>query len=173
MARSSQRPFPKSYWVEPGRLLAGEYPASYDAEASRLKLRALLDCGIDTLVDLTEPGELEPYEEILSEISPIQPLAVRQNFPILDFSVPTREEMRRILDALDEMLAAGKTVYVHCFGGSGRTGTVIGCWLVRRGLSGDQALQRIRELRKVIPEEMRRPSPETLEQAEMVRTWRE
>lgn len=33
-------------------------------------------------------------------------------------------------------LAAGQTVYVHCYGGIGRTGTVVGCWLVRHGLSG-------------------------------------
>jgi protein-tyrosine phosphatase len=37
------------------------------------------------------------------------------------------ELMTTILDAIDESMTAGKPVYVHCWGGMGRTGTVIGC----------------------------------------------
>ena len=31
-------------------------------------------------------------------------------------------------------------MYLHCWGGVGRTGTVVGCWLVRHGRTGDEAL---------------------------------
>ena len=53
--------------------------------------------------------------------------------------------MSDILDAIDAALRDGKTVYVHCWGGVGRTGTVIGCWLVRHGKTGDEALSQIAE----------------------------
>ena len=45
-----------AYWVEPGLLMAGEYPGAKDELEARLKLRWLLQQGIDVWVDLTEPG---------------------------------------------------------------------------------------------------------------------
>lgn len=39
-------PFPRSYWVVPGLLLAGEYPGSKDRQEATQKIRGLLKCGI-------------------------------------------------------------------------------------------------------------------------------
>jgi hypothetical protein len=61
------RPLPNSYWVLPGRFLAGEYPAAYTAALTRRRLGALLEAGLDTFVDLTSEGELEPYRPTLLE----------------------------------------------------------------------------------------------------------
>jgi protein-tyrosine phosphatase len=61
--------------------------------------------------------------------------------------------------------------YVHCWGGIGRTGTVVGCWLVaREGLTTDAALQRIAELRKDTPDRGL-GSPETKLQRRFVLQW--
>ena len=62
--------------------------------------------------------------------------------------VPTIPHMTRILDEVDGALADGGSVYVHCWGGIGRTGTVVGCWLVRHGLDDGDAVARIAELRR-------------------------
>jgi protein-tyrosine phosphatase len=75
-----------------------------------------------------------------------------------------------ILDDIDEARETGATVYVHCWGGVGRTGTVIGCWLVRHGLDGGDAIERIAELRREIPGA--RPSPETPGQIALVKNWK-
>ena len=91
--------------------------------------------------------------------------------PIRDFSVPTEEELRRILDTIDLALDRGEVVYVHCFGGRGRTGTVVGCHLVRHGLAPEEALARVAELRAGLPDASS-PSPETAAQLELVRRWR-
>ena len=46
-------PIPESYWVEPGRFLAGEYPsAAYEGRA-RERLDKFLESGINTFYDLT------------------------------------------------------------------------------------------------------------------------
>ena len=58
--------------------------------------------------------------------------------------------MRAILDLIESAIDAGAPVYVHCWGGIGRTGTVVCCWLVERGLSGEQALVEIALLREGI-----------------------
>ena len=52
-----ERPIANSYWVIPGKLLAGEYPSSLYDGLARQMIRVLLDCGIDYFLDLTEEGE--------------------------------------------------------------------------------------------------------------------
>jgi hypothetical protein len=63
--------------------------------------------------------------------------------PLRDFTAPPREEMRMILDLIDSELTDGGAVYLHCYGGIGRTGTVVGCWLVRHGTPPEDAIEAI------------------------------
>lgn len=160
------RPLPDSYWVIPGRFAAGEYPGDRHEGEARRKLEEFLAVGVREFVDLTEEGEygLAPYAPLLPAV------ARHQRFPIPDMDVPTPAQMTAILDFIDAALATGRGVYVHCFGGVGRTGTVVGCWLVRRGLSAEQALARIAAWREGTPDGDRR-SPETLEQRRFVQGW--
>lgn len=166
-------PFPASYWVDPGRFLAGEYPATrYFDEKTRTRLGNLLDCGVTCIFDLTEEGELPSYQKILQEQAGWRGVEVTtQRFPIQNFGLPTRQQMKEILNALDAALERGQGVYVHCWGGIGRTGTVVGCWLVRHGLSGKAALKRIEKLRIEVPGGY--TSPETDAQMEFVEYWKE
>ena len=87
-----------------------------------------------------------------------------------DYTAPPRKEMREILDLIDAELAAGGVVYVHCYGGIGRTGTVVGCYLVRHGTPPDQALATIGRLRAETPT-ADWPSPESEEQCALVESW--
>ena len=60
--------------------------------------------------------------------------------------------MRSILDAIDAAVSQGRRVYVHCRAGIGRTGTVVGCYLVRHGMSGPQAIAQISLWRAATPD---------------------
>lgn len=155
-----------TYWLEPERVLAGEYPGDPYRESAEVKLAWLARRGVRLYVDLTEEGEagLRPYAGLLDG-------ARHRRFPIQDVSVPTVGEMVEILDAIDSCRAAREPVYVHCWGGVGRTGTVAGCHLVRHGLDGEAALTRLAELRAGCRKAYRR-SPETEEQEDFVRRWR-
>ena len=42
-----------AWWVEPGRLLAGEDPGAFTPAKGSEKLRLLVDAGVDSIVDLT------------------------------------------------------------------------------------------------------------------------
>lgn len=75
-----------------------------------------------------------------------------------------------ILRTIRDEIAAGRPVYVHCWGGIGRTGTVAGCWLVEDGLTGPEAIARIAELRWHTPDRSR-SSPETGEQCDYICRW--
>lgn len=139
-----------SYWVEPGRLLAGRYPR-WSGEVA-----ALGAAGVTLVVDLTEPGERPPYA--------LSPSARHVRVGIADFSAASVTTMRHVLDLIREELDARGVVYVHCLGGCGRTGSVVGCFLVERGLGGDEALSRVEEL-------CGWPCPETEAQRALVRSW--
>jgi protein-tyrosine phosphatase len=91
---------------------------------------------------------------------------------IPDNDIPSPTFMRTILDAIDQANAAGRVVYVHCWAGKGRTGTVVGCWLARHGLAvGDDALWRLNELvgHRVTSFG---GQPQTQSQRYFVRTWK-
>jgi len=153
-------PIRESYWVEPGRFLAGEYPsAAYEAR-SRERLGVLLESGINTFYDLTLLNELPLYLPILREEASERGIKIQHiRFPVLDHNIPPRGLMTAILDSIDSALARGRNVYIHCWGGIGRTGTVVGCYLVRRGLTGEQALEKLAEWWKYVPKSAYFPHP--------------
>lgn len=171
-------PFPRSYWVLPGRLLAGPYPGDLRPQQAATRLAALVACGIRRVINLMEEDEVNAQGlPFVPYIEPMRRLAAGDRVewsrhPIRDGSIPTRPAMRRILDEIDASLQAGRPVYVHCWGGKGRTGTVVGCYLLRHHLSTrEEVLDRIVDLRRaILPYQ---PSPETAEQCDFVCAWHE
>jgi len=161
-------PLPNTYWPDPGRLLAGEYPGSLDPEQATDKLRTLQQAGVTAFIDLTSPADkLIPYAEQLSTAS-------HHPFPIRDGSIPThRDHTLAILDAIDHHIDQGGMAYVHCWGGIGRTGVIVGCWLVRQGLDGEQALARLRAIWRQCVKSATRNTPETAEQARYILGWQD
>ena len=171
-------PTSSSYWVVDGLLLAGVYPGDLDPKMHKQKICALLDAGIRLFVDLMEPDETNwagkpfvPYDALARQLCPDVQC---DRFAIRDVSIPPSEQMTLILNAIDESLAGGRPVYVHCLGGIGRTGTVIGCWLLRHGLAThENVLQVLKRLRLTDRERGGRVSPETSEQRAFVLGWME
>ena len=173
MTDSKKRPIPESYWVEPGRLLAGEYPGQFDSELTRKRIDALIESGFNTFIDLTKPNETIAYVQILLEEAKLYDMEVKHlRFPIGDFGLPAPKLMNSILNTIDESLQAGKKIYLHCWGGIGRTGTTVGCYLVRRGKTGEEALRQLSEWWQTVPKShIHGHSPETREQVEFIRNW--
>jgi len=190
MELAGGRPGPtqRSYWVIDGRLAAGAYPGKAGRgplERVPEVLQQLLDAGVDTFVNLTQDDpERHPFGSDLHLTSYREAVAGRAEVlahPIPDVDIPDGgpAEMAGILDAIDNALAAGRTAYVHCWGGVGRTGTVVGCWLIRHGYATiDDVLEVISDLR--LGDAGRGPnaglgeakmSPETPEQVDFVLGW--
>lgn len=161
------RPHANCYWVNE-YLMAGEYPIERDPEVALRKLNGILKAGISEFLDLTDPLDgLNPYHQL----SACQPFGHRQ-MTIRDMDVPTPESMRQILDHLKARLDLGQKVYVHCWGGIGRTGTVVGCHLVEQGMTAPQALDHIARRWQTMEKIVRFPrSPQTDAQVEFVRSW--
>ena len=105
---TAPRPNLNTFWVIPGKFLAGEYPGDKELVKAREKINRFLEVGVRHFVDLTELGELVPYEAILSEESRAASItATYQRFPIRDVGVPRDaahlgEILLTILEAITE-----------------------------------------------------------------------
>jgi hypothetical protein len=172
----SEKPIPESYWVVPGSFLAGGYPIfSIDESINRLFLSDFLQAGFNTFFDLTRPEELPPYLPVLQEEASRFGITINyQRIIIQDKGLPTHGQMIALLDAIDAALAAERKIYLHCWGGIGRTGTTVGCWLVRHGLTGKQALNRLNELYQTAEQSQFYPrAPETSAQVKFILDWKD
>ncbi len=170
------KPIPESYWVVPGRFLAGAYPGLryLELDASQ-RLTDFLNAGFDTFIDLTNENERPPYFSMLREAAGGDGREVRhRRFSFPDFHVPPRETMAATLDAIDTAIAEERKVYLHCVGGIGRTGTTVGCYLVRHGMKPAEALRHLGELYQSAAQSLIYPhSPESEEQIKFIMNWQE
>ncbi len=168
------RPHANCYWVIAGRLLAGEHPGAMVASEGIARVDALLDVGVRQFIDLTAEHEGPgPYVPILFERAAARGVGVaHRRFAIADFGVPSPELMRATLDAIYTAIDAGETPYVHCWGGVGRTGTVVGCLLREQGFDAAAALAVIERKWRSMAKRTRHPkSPETAEQVAFIERW--
>ena len=175
-------PIDNSY-VLPNELgFAGQYPGDLAEDAARNKIGKILDAGVTLFIDLTEEGEsagegkpMLSYLALLKEEADRRNLVVEyQRHAVRDQHAPNDKlVMRGILDALDAAERSGKRVYIHCWGGKGRTGTAVACHLVRRGHTADAALCMVQELARSMPKAKYARIPENDDQCRFVRQWKQ
>jgi len=159
-------------------VLAGTYPGHQDAAEARARIHGLMHLGIRTFVNLMEEDETnlngEPFRPYAPDVGReaqklgLNPTPACLRFPIRDVSVPTRGQLSEILQAIDSSLEGGEPVYVHCWGGRGRTGVVAGSLLIRHGhATPEDFVEKIGRLRR--NDLGGDHSPETEEQVALVR----
>jgi hypothetical protein len=172
-------PFTRSYWVIPGRFLAGCYPGGQTAASAAVKTKGLIDAGVTDIVSLMEAGETNhaglPFEDYMPSANATATAMGRKvqwcRHPIVDGGITTVTAMKAILNDIDSALQRSGIVYVHCWGGRGRTGTVVCCWLIRHGQAApDDAVGKMHTL---IGDKIQDflPSPENDEQRLFIEQW--
>ena len=68
--------------------------------------------------------------------------------PTVDFTPPKLSDVQQAVEFMDQNIAAGKKIYVHCKAGRARSGTVVVCWLIKNhGLTPEQAQRWLLEKR--------------------------
>lgn len=160
-------------------IFGGVFPGGRADEEAEWKLHALLAAGITTFIDLTEPGErpaggtaLRPYEDLMTRIARGTSAAPeRVSIPIRDANVGTDDQVTYAIDSIDRAVHDGGRVYVHCWGGKGRTGLVLGCYLARSvGPDAVAVMNRIRTPQVRHPNDQVQV-PETSAQRAMIESW--
>ena len=161
------RPLHQCYYVG-GTLFAGEYPGGKYVELAESKLKRMHHFGVRHFVDLTEEGELRPYRQLL----PNDTTYLR--FPIRDVDVPKSiEAVHQLIDKMENLMKQDGFTYIHCWGGVGRTGTIVACYEARQMEEPtlEKALTAMRSRFSNMPKASHRKSPETQEQIDFVRQF--
>lgn len=124
------------HWLVPGKLAGCPMPGVVFAADHDLAL--LRGMGVTVLVNLTE----SPMAEAV-----LAPHGLRSyHLGIPDRGAPPLLWAKLLLAKIEVMLREGEVVAVHCLAGLGRTGMVLAAWLVREGLTADEALRRLRTI---------------------------
>lgn len=174
LGRAHAMPFANCYLVAE-RLFAGPSFLAGSHTDTQERLTSLATAGVTCIISVVEASQLAATRQAL-ELFASRRLAegqLQQNFfHVPDGEAPSKNQMGIILDVIDAGYLEGRVIYLHCWGGRGRTGAVAGCWMRRHGIArGAQALDEIAELRfacGVFSE-----SPETESQRRLVRQWEE
>ena len=164
------KPIRNSYKVMEG-VYAGEYPREFNEKKSIEKIKQLERFGITHFIDLTEEGELRPYAQMLgSRMKHIR-------FPIPDVSAPASiESVKKLTERIENILNEDNRnkVYIHCWGGVGRTGTIVGCLLAKQyDYDYDETMKALRRAFSDCPKSDRRYTPETQEQCDFIAKFSE
>ena len=176
----SPTPCTRTYWVLDNVFLAGAYPGHSDPMEHHQQIKSLFDAGMRTFINLQEENEANNsgvpfvrYDNELRRLADEQDeLIAHLRFPIPDGGTTSKNRMRCILDAIDLSLASDRPVYVHCFGGMGRTGTTVCCWLRRHGLaSAENVLGLLTQLRQADVQRASWKAPENASQETFVLSW--
>lgn len=164
-------PFETAYWVIEGKLMAGPHPGGIFETAPENIAQLFYNCNIRHFVDLTEKGEYDPY---IPSWGKVHAFTYKQ-FPIKDFAIPTPQFAKSILDYIDARIDEGRgAVYVHCYAGLGRTGTIVGIYLARHGIAeGEGVAEKIKELRDSARISAHfYDSPQSRAQFKMIKEWK-
>ncbi len=161
------RPLYQSYEVSVagGAVYAGEYPGDKNEVVAREKIAHMYHFGIRHFIDLTEEGELCPYNHLLPSDT------TYTRFPIIDCGVPKSiESVRRLLLRIEELKKMDGCMYLHCWGGVGRTGTIVACYLFQNVEEPDlnKTLEVLRSRFSEMPKSAYRETPETKVQIDFV-----
>ena len=160
------RPLHQSYEVwGNGIIYAGEYPGDKNGELVKHKIERMHHFGIRHFIDLTEDGELRPYNHLLPSDT------TYTRFPIVDCGVPKSvESVQRLLLRIEELKKMDGYVYVHCWGGVGRTGTIVACYLSQNWKEVDMnhTLEVLRRNFSEMPKSAYRKTPETKDQIDFI-----
>lgn len=175
------RPLYQSYYLGTRNIFAGEYPGDKNGEKAQGKTDQMVHFGVRHFIDLTEEGELRPYSHLLPKD------CTYTRFPIRDVNVPDSvDSVARLIGHIQELSKRDDGyVYIHCWGGVGRTGTIVGCYLAEdlkkssykysQSIKNDEltesVMRKLRNSFSQMPKSSHRVTPETKEQEEFIKKY--
>jgi atypical dual specificity phosphatase len=128
-------------WIEQDALAANSTPVS------ARDIQWLHQQGIRAIVTLTEDA-LTSYSDVDSQL--FEDLQITYlHVPVFDFQAPQLQQVEQIQSFIDQMREQTKPVFIHCYAGVGRTGTILHGYYLLKGLSLEAAKEKVLTTRKL------------------------
>ena len=175
-------PTEESNWVILNNLMVGAYPSSNDDELNDVILSDILSCGVTTFVCLQQEYDHTATEEAWRSGARLRPyiydamkLSARPSdleflhVPIQDCGTTNDGVVLDLATDLCWRLIHGQVIYLHCWGGHGRSGTVAAVMLgLLYGVDKNEALDRTQMYHDLRTCPLNVRSPQTPAQREQV-----
>jgi atypical dual specificity phosphatase len=120
-------------WIEKPLLAAMARPEALE------DLNWLRKQGIELLISLTEDPPRRDW------VNNAGLLLIHE--PMIDMSAPDQDQLERCVSAMLKAHERKMGVAIHCAAGLGRTGVVLACFFIDKGLNATNAIARVRRLR--------------------------
>jgi atypical dual specificity phosphatase len=120
-------------WIEKPLLAAMARPEGPE------DLEWLRQQGIELLMSLTEDPPRRDW------VNSAGLLLVHE--PMVDMEAPPQEQLHRCVAAIVKAHERKMGMAIHCAAGLGRTGVVLACYFIDKGLNASNAMARVRRLR--------------------------
>ena len=183
-----QGPSPESNWVIQGKLLVGAFPGYVNDKENERMLTKILNCGVSTFVSLQKEYDNNNPEEKWKNDIGLRPyfkdaekmIKEKQLYPNLNTSVEKLtlfHEPIKDCDTIDDTTTVtlakklvkaiydGEVIYLHCWGGHGRTGVIVCIMLhLMYGLIAEEAMYLCQKLHDFRVETCFVTSPQTQKQ---------
>ena len=120
-----------SNWLLDGQLMCGGYPENED------DLRSILKAGVDVFICLQDDRQikeksLQDYrvmvKEMVDDSWELGEVSFYK-FPIKDGKIAKDVGVFKLCHIILDLVCRGKVIYMHCWGGHGRVGTIASCLL--------------------------------------------
>ena len=189
-------PTPESNWVIPGVLLVGAFPAEIDNAITFFQISEILKFGINKFVCLQNEYRTDVPEEMWKSGEALRPyfndvVNIVENkdkfetfansnvcektalsfvhFPIQDCGIADDGPVLQLSHELVQSIYEGNKLYIHCWGGHGRTGTVVCIMLcIIYGISAEEAMERCQKMHDMREHFVDVGSPQTQVQRDQV-----
>lgn len=183
-------PHPESNKVVDG-IFAGAFPGDIYDRLNQQNLIQILNAGVTKFVCLQleypagfkpnpERPDIRPYfvdvlkiiankENLPTLTAPIKNISF-EHLPIKDLNITEDYKILKLAKKLVEFYRQGEVLYIHCWGGHGRTGVVV-CLMIylMYGTTADEALEYCNYVHKLRVNPVQITSPQTSEQMDQVR----
>jgi atypical dual specificity phosphatase len=120
-------------WVDPPLLAAMAQPASLD------EYQWLREQGVSLVIGLCEDP---PRRNWLNEAG-----LFSMQIPVADMHPPEQKQVDACISAIEKAQTRGFAAALHCGAGLGRTGTMLGCYFVKKGMTAPAAIAHVRRIR--------------------------
>jgi len=136
--------FDFSNWVIPQKIMCGGYPGHpSDDTIHKEYITKLLEAGVELFVCLMTPRELSRFKPYMPIVNSLSNKVRYLNFEIEDMTIAADEKVIEFIETLYNEYLKGTLFYIHCWGGHGRTGTIVALLLAKiYNIDAEEALDK-------------------------------